>query len=409
MHNDTKESRLRSKLAKLPGVRRVRRPITPDGQRGFDLSYVRAGPTGGPTLLVIPGGPGMASVLPYRRLRKDAAARGMDVVMVEHRGVGLSRLDDDGEDLPTEAFTVNQVVDDLAAVLDDCGVAKAVVYGCSYGGQLAQGLGIRRPDRIAAMVLDSGGSLTADDELIVREHLRGLLWHGRQSRTEAVARKLRGLVDDGLVPVRETGTAVPIVYEFGGVELLDRFYGQLRAGRGGRTWRWLIGLADREIGQRHPFVLESDLVDVLTYRELVRHPEPDGLPLDPGLGFTDKAGDYPPFEGEPYDLPAELPGFVWPCAVISGERDLRTPRVIAEQITELLPDGVLVPLAGMGHSALDTHRVAALHVTHAVAERAHRKLPELADRIAELPRRGASGMLGPLISARLTAERLLPV
>ncbi|TWF94376.1 hypothetical protein [Saccharopolyspora dendranthemae] len=92
--------------------------------------------------------------------------------------------------------------------------------------------------------------------------------------------------------------------------------------------------------------------------------------------------------------------------MISGERDLRTPRVIAERLVDLLPDAVLVPLTGMGHSALDTHRLAGLHVAHAVTEGTHAALPDRADRLATLPRRGASRVLGNLITARLTAERI---
>ncbi|GAB3673160.1 hypothetical protein GCM10027597_08590 [Saccharopolyspora tripterygii] len=298
-----------------------------------------------------------------------------------------------------------QVADDLAAVLDDCAVDRAVVYGCSYGGRLAQVFGVRHPHRVAGMVLDST-DMTADDVLAVRENTRALLWRGEHPSTASVARSLRALVDRGLVPTRETGTVVPIMYEFGGIRGLERLYAELNAGRGRRTWRAVHGLAERETGQRRPFLLESDLVDVLTFRELHRRPEPDGHPLDAGLLYSDKAPHYPPFRGEPFDPVAELPEFDWPGAVISGERDLRAPRVIAERLVDLLPDAVLVPLAGMGHSALDTHRLAGLHAAHAVTQGTHTTLPDRADRLAGLPRRGASRVLGNLITTRLTAERI---
>lgn len=92
--------------------------------------------------------------------------------------------------------------------------------------------------------------------------------------------------------------------------------------------------------------------------------------------------------------------------VVPGDRDLRTPRPIAEEITALLPDGVLVPLRDLVHSALDTHGLAALHVAHAIGAGGHRKLPDLADRIGALPRVGASRMIGPMIRARLAADLL---
>ncbi|MCG5220012.1 alpha/beta fold hydrolase [Streptosporangium sp. KLBMP 9127] len=403
---DEDRAKLGAKLAAQPDVRRVRRPVTPGGSAGFDLAYVRGGPRSACPLLVIPGGPGLASVLPYRSLRAEAAARGLDVVMVEHRGVGLSRRDDAGTDLPPAALTVDQVVDDLAAVLDDCGVDQAVVYGSSYGTYLAQGLGVRHPERIAAMVLDSP-MITARDDETVRDNMRRLLWDGREPHTAVVAEKLRRLVDDGVVPAEETGAAVQVAYEFGGAGHLERLLDLLASGRGRRTWTWLAGLGVDEGDKVSRYLMEFDLVGVIAFRELGFRPRPDGLPLDPNLSFLRTGERFPPFEAEPYDLPAALPGFGWPTAVISGSRDLRTPRVIAERIIGLLPDGVLVPL-DLGHSALDTHRRAALHVAHAVAEGAHRRLPQLTARIDALPRLGPSRLLGPLLAARLTAERLLP-
>ena len=405
-------SAFRSRAVRFPGVTSARRPVTPGADERFDLFYIRANPGDGTPVLVLPGGPGLASLAPYGGFRRDATNRGLDVIMVEHRGVGLSRHTDAGTDLPPEAITVSQVLDDLAAVLDHCGATRAVVYGSSYGAFLAQMFGARYPERVAGMVLDSGGSLDPDEGLIVREELRGLLWSGRNPRTAAVARKLRELAGDGLIPARESGAVIPPIYEFGGVGLLDRFYDQLREGRADRTWRWMAELGKREVGKGEPMVMEPDLVRTLTFRELERRPEPDGLPLDPLLvhldEWDDRWGEMPQFEGWPHDPRAAMPSFDWPCAVISGERDVRAPRLIARQLVDLLPDAVLVPLADTGHSALDTHRLAALHVTNAVLAGTHARLPSLAERIARLPRRGSSGRLGGLIAARLAAERLLP-
>jgi proline iminopeptidase len=46
---------------------------------------VRTGRKSAHPLVVIPGGPGTASVALYR-LRRRAAGEGLDVIMVEHRG-----------------------------------------------------------------------------------------------------------------------------------------------------------------------------------------------------------------------------------------------------------------------------------------------------------------------------------
>src|ERR1700712_2256887 len=190
--------RVHDKLAALPGVSSVRRQVLADGPEEFDLFYVRVGERSDHPLVFIPGGPGAASIALYRGLRRHAAADGLDVIMVEHRGVGMSRHDDDGVDLPAEALTIEQAVDDVAAVLDDAQVAKAVIYGTSYGTYLAAGLGVRHPDRVHAMVLDSP-LLSADDIEVVRQAARRLLWDGDDPETAELAPKVRRLVDDGVL------------------------------------------------------------------------------------------------------------------------------------------------------------------------------------------------------------------
>ena len=86
-------------------VRSVRRPATADCP-AFDLAYVRRGRPGTVPVVVIPGGPGLGSIRMYRSTRARAARAGLDVVMMEHRGVGDSRRDLDGHDLPPKAVTL---------------------------------------------------------------------------------------------------------------------------------------------------------------------------------------------------------------------------------------------------------------------------------------------------------------
>ena len=395
------------RLAAPPAGHRVRRPVTPEGTETFDLTYVRTGPPNAPPVLVVPGGPGMASVFPYRGFRSLAVRRGMQLIMVEHRGIGLSRHDDAGRDLRAAALTVEQVVADLAAVLDHAGIEKALVYGSSYGTYVAQGFGLRHPERVAGMVLDSP-MLTARDNAVVRSHLRRVLWDGGVPETARSAALLRKLVAAEVVPAEQVGAVIPPVYEFAGPAALEQLLTALQHGRGLRTWNWIADLGTREADRPLPYAMETDLVGEIAYRELAFGAPPDGHPLDPQVQFVAAATRHPAFAGEPYDLPAALPEFRWPTAVVSGDRDVRTPRPVAERIAALVPDAQLVELPGTGHSALDTHALAALHIAHAVAEGAARRLPQLAPRIAKLPRRGASRWIGPLIHARLTAELRFP-
>ncbi|WP_136517759.1 alpha/beta fold hydrolase [Cellulomonas telluris] len=391
----------------------VERPVGGGSDGTVRVAWVRSGPRGdAPPVLVLPGGPGLASVLPYVPLRADAARRGLDVLMVEHRGVGLSRRDTEGRDLPVAAVTVAAVVEDLAAVLDAAGVDQAVVYGASYGSYLAQAFGARHPERVAAMVLDSPVHAPVDDLATARAHRRRLLWDGEDPALAPVAAAVRALADD--VPPAELGHVVQVVHEFAGPEVLHRLLLARRAGRLRAVWDRVATLGSGETeGSGQPYVMEPDLVAGIMYGEVGSGLPPDGLPLDPQLTFADAAARHVARHGVPavadrFDLPAAVPWFTWPTAVVSGDRDLRTPRPVAEHVAAVDPDAVLVPLAGTGHSALDTHRRAALHVAHAAAVGAVHRLPALADRLAALPRRGPSRHVGTAITAVVRATTRRP-
>src|SRR5699024_10098482 len=249
---------------------------------------------------------------------------------------------------------------------------------------LAQVFAVRHPDRVAGMVLDSP-ILSSDDVAVVRAYRRGLLWDGAGRLPELV----RELVAAGTVPLPELGHVVQVVHEFAGPETLERLLAARLRGRALWTWRRIAALGAGEIGGAGTrYIMGPDLVTGITHGQLGYGDSPDGLPLDPQATFVDEAAQAPAFRGHPLDLPRELPGFDWPTAVISGGRDLRTPRPVAERAVRLLPEAALVPLPNTGHSALDTHRLAAVHVAHAVVGNTVDRLPQIAERIAALPRGG---------------------
>lgn len=368
--------RTHARLAALPGVAKLRRPVTPNGSESFELYYVRSGPVSAHPLVIIPGGPGVASVA-FKGIRRRAAAAGLDVMMVEHRGVGLSRRDDAGTDLPPEALSVDQVVDDMAAVLDDAGVDTAVIYGLSYGTYIAEGFGVRHPDRVHAMILDSP-LLSRDDITDVRAAIRELLWDGTNPETAALAPKVHTLVESGvLTPLG--GQVAAALYGMGGAGLLERHLDLLLRGRT-RVWRQMIRIA-KLMTRVAPYRNEPDLVARIAFRELNYGGEPDGLPLDPAIAMRDIGYRVMDFEAEPYDLPAELPNFSWPTVVLSGGRDLTTPPAVAEKIAALIPDTVLIRLPTMAHGALSTREPAALAIAVAVCRG---ELDGLADRASTL-------------------------
>jgi proline iminopeptidase len=355
--------------------------------------------------VVIPGGPGAASVALYRGFRRRATAKGLDVIMVEHRGVGMSRHDDTGSDLPPEALTIDQVVDDVAVVLDDAQVDKAVIYGTSYGAYLAAGVGVRHPDRVHAMVLDSP-VLSARDIDDVREATRRLLWDGEAPETAALAPKVRRLVD-GEVLTPEEAQLAAAVYGFAGPAVLQR---QLDLLLTGRPWLWwALGRGVRFLFERKaPYRHEPDLVGRIGYRELDYGAAPDGKPLDPTVAFREFAAGATEFDAEPYDLMAEMPKFTWPTVVISGGRDLITPMSVARRVASLIPGAVLVNLATAGHSAIDLREHAALDIVKAVHDDAIRGLPARAARLDSAPGGLTVRLLVWGIAAAAVLEKAVP-
>lgn len=403
--------RVHDRLAALPGVSSVRRPILSDGSDEFDLFYVRVGEKSDHPLLVIPGGPGAASIALYRGLRKHAVADGLDVIMVEHRGVGMSRHDDDGADLPLEAMTIEAVVGDVAAVLEHAEVESAVVYGTSYGTYLAAGLGVRHPQRIHAMILDSP-LLSADDVDLVREAVRRVLWdgvddvNGENGETAELAAKVRRLVADGVLTPAATQLAADM-YGLGGADLLGR---QLDLLLKDHDWVWgAVGLGTRLLAERKtPFHNEPDLVGRIGYRELNYGAVPDGKPLDPAVALREMATGEVDFVEEPFDLIAEMPTFTWPTVVISGGRDLTTPRAVACRIAELIPDSVLLEMPTSGHSVVDTKERSALDVVRAVYAGAIAELPSRSAELDAVPSLLSVRLLKRAITAAAVAESVVP-
>jgi len=401
--------------ASVRGVRRVRRPATPTAP-AFDLAYVRTGPRSSEPIVVVPGGPGLGSVLPYRRFRRRAAALGLDVIMMEHRGVGLSRADADGRSLPLSAMRMVDVIDDLAAVLDAEGERRAYISGSSYGSYVAAGFGARHPERVAGMLLDSALQSVADRDA-ERAMIRGLFVDG----DTRIAASVRTLLDEGSDPRILLGV-LRAAYELGGEELLEpllrqRLQGARRTDRRGRpgrgshrhgsVWSALETYVDKAESEAHvPGFYEFDLVGAIAFRELGFGPDPDGSALDPSLTYAPVADRFPRFAGEPFDLTAAAADFEWPTVLLTGSRDLRTPAAVAQRVAEAAPDTVLVEIEN-GHSALESHPLALLHALQRLSRGEQRRLPAESAMMNALPRRGLVAGLPRLLTAGTRWEAAL--
>jgi pimeloyl-ACP methyl ester carboxylesterase len=127
---------------------------------GVELEYEVVGDPDGRPLLLIQGlGAQLVSI--DDGFCAELAARGFLVIRFDNRDVGLSsRLDGAGTpdfaaiwqgDHASLAYTLDDMADDAAGLLDAAGVPRAHVAGISLGGMIAQLVAIRHPDKVLSL------------------------------------------------------------------------------------------------------------------------------------------------------------------------------------------------------------------------------------------------------------------
>jgi len=127
---------------------------------GVELEYEVVGdPAARPLLLV--QGLGAQLVGIEERFCAELVARGFMAIRFDNRDVGLStRFDGAGTpdlaaiwagDRSSLAYTLDDMADDGAGLLDAVGVRRAHVAGISLGGMVAQLLAIRHPEKVLSL------------------------------------------------------------------------------------------------------------------------------------------------------------------------------------------------------------------------------------------------------------------
>ena len=112
----------------------------------IEIEYETFGSRGDPALICIPGHGSQLLSYPVE-LCQAFVDRGFFVIRMDNRDAGLSSMS--GDDDP---YTLDEMADDVVAVLDHASVGEAVVLGVSMGGMIAQATAIRYPERTRALV-----------------------------------------------------------------------------------------------------------------------------------------------------------------------------------------------------------------------------------------------------------------
>jgi pimeloyl-ACP methyl ester carboxylesterase len=98
----------------------------------------------GPSLVLINGY--SASALAWPRAWTRSLERRFRLITLDNRGSGWSRF--------AEApFTIGDLADDVADVLEAAEIPRATVLGLSMGGMIAQELALRRPELVTGLLL----------------------------------------------------------------------------------------------------------------------------------------------------------------------------------------------------------------------------------------------------------------
>ncbi|SNS97668.1 Crotonobetainyl-CoA:carnitine CoA-transferase CaiB and related acyl-CoA transferases [Geodermatophilus saharensis] len=138
---------------------------------GIEIAYETFGDRSGRPLVLVMGA-GVQMLGWHEDLCRAFADRGFLVVRFDNRDVGLSTHVHDAVpdvaaaaagDLSSAAYTLEDMADDVAGLLDALGLTAAHVVGVSLGGMVAQVLAVRHPDRVLSLTSAMAAPVLAVD------------------------------------------------------------------------------------------------------------------------------------------------------------------------------------------------------------------------------------------------------
>ncbi|HEX3041125.1 MAG TPA: alpha/beta hydrolase [Solirubrobacterales bacterium] len=131
---------------------------------GREFHYERAG-SGEPLLLI----QGMSGThVSWGEQFKGALEGGFDVIAFDNRGIGLSA--------PVDGpFTIVEMAEDTAGLLETLGIETAHVVGISMGGMIAQELALAHPGKLRSLTLGCTYCGGPGSQLMPEENLQKLV------------------------------------------------------------------------------------------------------------------------------------------------------------------------------------------------------------------------------------------
>lgn len=112
---------------------------------GIRMAYYEAGPKEGIPIILCHGFPETA--FSWRHQLKALSEANRWVIAPDQRGYGLTERPD-----AVQAYDIDHLTGDLAALLDHLGAPKGIFIGHDWGGIVVWQMALRRPERVAGVV-----------------------------------------------------------------------------------------------------------------------------------------------------------------------------------------------------------------------------------------------------------------
>jgi len=117
------------------------------------------------------------------RFQLEGLGERLHVFAFDNRGTGRSFK-------PPGPYSIEQLADEAAALLDALGIERAHVLGHSMGGYISQTLALRRPDLVRSLILSGTGPGAPTHEPIPGDTLRQWLAHANLPPEDYVRRTM---------------------------------------------------------------------------------------------------------------------------------------------------------------------------------------------------------------------------